>query len=235
MKRVLLLLCLAASSALFAQLPKNLLVPTTKVSAYDNYNGSIYMKTHYKESSIIDEKSGTFDAKLKYNIYSDALEYNSKSELYEVVKNQTVHARINSDYFYYCEFQNQRGIHKSGYFILVELTDKYRIYKKLTLKVKDPEEKGKIINGLPEPGFIKTITTYYLEESGVIMELPINKKEMLATFNDKESELKNYLKKKKIRLSKEEDLVRLVARYNALKSSDSIPSQSLLSNTDRNN
>ena len=53
---------------------------------------------------------------------------------------------------------------------------------------------------------------------------------MLALFNDKEEELKKYFKKEKIRLGKEEDLIRLVARYNALKSSDSLASKSLLSN-----
>ncbi|EZH74405.1 hypothetical protein ATO12_11590 [Aquimarina atlantica] len=235
MRRILLFLCLIASSALFAQLPRNLLTSTTRVSLYDDYDGSIYMKSRYKESSVIDEKSGTFDAKLKYNIYSDALEYSSQSKLYEVVKSPTIHARIDGDYFYYCEFKNQRGSNRDGYYVLVELTDRYRIYKKFTLKIKDPEKKGPIISGPSEPGTLRMITSYYLEESGVIMELPMNKKEMLAAFNDKENELKDYLKKERIRLRKEEDLIRLVARYNALKSSDSSPSRSLLSNTDRGN
>jgi hypothetical protein len=235
MKKTLLILCMIASSTLFAQLPQSLLTPTTKISTYQEYDGSIYMTSRYKESSIIDEKSGTFDARLKYNIYSDALEYSPKSELYEVVKSPTIHARIDGDYFYYCEFVNQRGNSRDGYYVLVELTDGYRIYKKFTLKIKDPEDKGSISIGIAEPGTLRMITSYYLEESGVIMELPMNKKDMLAAFNDKENELKGYLKKEKIRLKKEEDLIRLVARYNALKSSDSNPSRSLLSNTDRSN
>ncbi|WP_108866478.1 hypothetical protein [Aquimarina aquimarini] len=235
MRKILLLLCLVISSSLFAQLPRNLLTPTSRIHMYDEYNGSVYMKSRYKESSVIDEKSGTFDAKLKYNVFSDALEYNSKSDLFEVIKSPTVHARIDGDYFYYCDFKNQRNSDRKGYYVLVELSDRYRIYKRFTLKIKDPPVKTGIIDGITEPGSIRMITTYYLEESGIIMELPMNKKEMLATFSDKHDELKAYLKKESIRLKKEEDLIRLVARYNALKSTDATPSQSLLSNRGRNN
>ncbi|WP_062056499.1 hypothetical protein [Aquimarina longa] len=235
MKKILLLICLVASSTLFAQLPRDLLTPIPKTYLYEDYNGSIYLNNRYKEASVIDERSGTFDAKLKYNIHSDALEYNSGSELYEVNKNPTVHVRIDGNYFYYCDFENQRGSSRTGYYILVELNDRYRIYKKVTLKIKEPQKSVAQIGPPPEPGSIKAITTYYLEESGVIMELPMNKKEMLAAFSDKENELKEYLKKEKIRFKKEEDLIRLVARYNALKSSDSSPSRSLLSNRGQNN
>ncbi|WP_103069954.1 hypothetical protein [Aquimarina sediminis] len=233
MRKILLFTCLALSSAIFAQLPRDLLKTTTKDYTFEDYDGSIYMKGSYKESSVIHEKSGTFDAKLKYNIHSDALEYSSGSKLYEVVKSPTIHARIDGDYFYYCEFQSQRGVDRRGYYVLVELTDKYRIYKRFTLKIKEPRES--IAVGAPsEPGAVRMKTTYYLEESGVIMELPMSKKDMLAAFNDKESELKEYLKKEKIRLRKEEDLIRFVARYNALKSDGVNTSRSLLSNRDRN-
>ncbi len=227
MNKLLLSLFLIMSSALFAQLPRDLLTSTQRVSTFDEYDGSIYMKSRYKESSIIDEKKGSFDAKLKYNIFSDALEYNQGSKLFEVLKSPTVHARIDGDYFYYCEFKNQRGLQRDGYYVLVELNDNYRIYKRFTLDIKDPSQSS--LTQTSEPGQLRMITSYFLEESGKIMELPMNKKDMLATLSDKEDELKAYLKKEKIRLKKEEDLIRLVARYNALKSTDEGPSQSLLS------
>ncbi|WP_271767377.1 hypothetical protein [Aquimarina algiphila] len=231
MKRILLVLCLAAFSASFAQIPTSLLVPTSRVNTFDEYDGSIYLKSRYKESSVIDEKSSAYDAKLKYNIYNDGLEHTSKSgELYELVKRPTVHARIDGDYFYYCNFKSPRGLDREGYYVLVELTDRYRIYKRFTLEIKDPEKKAVVSSGIAEPGSIRTITSYYIEEAEVIMELPLNKKEMLATFSDKENELKEYIKKEKIRLKKEEDLIRFVARYNALKSDETSQNRSLLSN-----
>ncbi|WP_025740979.1 hypothetical protein [Aquimarina pacifica] len=238
MKKTLLLFCALISTTLVAQLPRNLLVSTEKITMYDEYEGSIYMKSRYKESSVIDEKSGTFDAKLKYNVYSDALEFTTPSnELFAITQSPTIHARIDGDYFYYCNFKNQRGMNKDGYYILVELNDRYRIYKKLTTDIIDPVAQTSMVKKSTDGedvGKVKIATTYYLEESGVIMELPMNKKEMLAAFNDKENELEQYLKKEKLRLRKEEDLIRLVARYNALKSSDSGISRSLLSNSGTN-
>ncbi|WP_344820985.1 hypothetical protein [Aquimarina gracilis] len=84
-------------------------------------------------------------------------------------------------------------------------------------------------------GKIKLVTTFYLEENEIILELPLSKKDLLLTFSDKEKELKEYMKKEKLKLKKEEDLLRLVARYNALKNLNANPSQSLLSSMVRNN
>ncbi len=230
MRKILLLFFLTISSTLLAQLPRSLLKSTEKVTTFDEYDGSMYMKARYKESSIINEQTGTYDVKLKYNIYTDALELTQGSKLYEIVKSPTLHARIDDDYFYYCDFKNQRGLNRSGYYILVELNDKYRIYKKLTLKITEPEKKQHVNNGIAEAGELRSITSYYIEEDGVIVQLPLNKKDILAIFTDKGPELKEYLKKEKIRLRKEEDLIRFVARYNALKSAGGNPSQSLLTN-----
>ncbi len=231
MKKIATILILFATTSVFAQLPESLLVPTQRATAYDDYEGTVYSKTKYQESSIIDERSGTHNAKLKYNISTDALEYKKDENLYHIEKQPTIHARIDGEYFYYCNFKNPRGVDRPGYYILVELNDQYRIYKKYTLKIKDPINNE--VTHSHMPGELRMIVTYYLEENDMILELPMNKKEMLASFSDKEEELKAYLKKEKIRFRKEEDLIRLVARYNALKSNDTTRTRSLLSNVMR--
>jgi len=181
MKKSILLLFLAISSTIVAQLPRSLLKSAERVTSFDEYDGSMYAKGRYKESSIIDEKSGTYIAKLKYNIYTDAIEFTKDSKLFSIVKTPTTHVQIDSDYFYYCEFKSQRGLKRNGYYILVELNDTYRIYKRLTLDIKEPDLSLIKTSG---PGQLKTITTYYLEEEGVIMELPMNKKDILVTFSE---------------------------------------------------
>ncbi len=236
MKNILPLLFLLFSTMIFAQIPRSLIEPIDKTYPFgDDYTGSIYKKIYYEEASVIDEKSGTFDTKLKYNIYHDTMEYSTGSELFHVLKVPTIHIRIDSDYYYYCEFKNQRGISKNGYYILVELNSKYRIYKKLSLDIAHPQSGGSVISvGSASRGSIKTRTHYYLEENNIIMELSSNKKDLLASFSDKENELKKYIKKEKISLRKEDDLIRLIAKYNALKSVNPGPSRSLLSNRAQN-
>lgn len=232
MRKILQFLFLIISPVLFAQLPQSLLKPAKRISTFDEYDGSIFKSLRYKDASVIDEKSGTFDAKLRYNAYSDALEFKRGSDLFELLKNPTSHARIDGDYFYYCDFKTQRGLTRPGYYILVELNERYRIYKKYSVKITEPNKKGSA-SGTASPGKVQIKTKYYLEERGIIMELPMNKKKILAALNDKEEELKIYIKKEKIKVRKEEDLIRLVSRYNALKSSDGNLSRSLLSTRSR--
>jgi len=226
-RKILQFLFLIISPVLFAQLPQSLVKSTEKITTYDQYDGSIYKSLRYKDATV-----GTFDAKLRYNAYTDALEFKKNKELFELVKNPTSHARIDGDYYYYCNFKTQRGISRKGYYVLVELNEQYRIYKKYDVTIIDPDKKGSV-SGTSAPGEVIIKTVYYLEERGTIMELPMNKKKLLAALNDKEEELKKYIKKEKIKLRKEEDLIRLVSRYNGLKSSDSGPSRSLLTTRSR--
>ncbi len=238
MRKKLHYLLLLVSPLLFAQLPGSLIRSTTESKEFEDYMGSIYKTRSYKDANVIDEKSGTFDAKLRYNVHLDALEYSGEGEdLYKVIKIPTVHARVDGEYFYYCSFQSQRNQNREGYYVLLEMNDSYRIYKKYSLKVTEPKRKSLSSSGssATEPGSLRIITTYYLEEEDVIMKLPMKKKDFLAAFGDKEEELKNYIKNEKIRLKKEEDLVRVVSRYNALKNTDASQQQSLLSNRDRRN
>ncbi len=234
MRKVLQLLIFFTTTALFAQLPQHLLKSGNKLSKYDKYSGSVYVHKEAQPAHLTDESTSAYDIKLNYNIYNDALEYKTGDELFEITKNPTIYARINNDYYYYCNFKTQKGTRKNGYYILVELNDAYRIYKKHELKITDPVEM-ETMPGNMTMGKIKLVTTFYLEENETIMELPLNKKDILFAFADKENELKEYIKKEKIKLKKEEDLLRLVAKYNALKNINSNLSQSLLSSTVRNN
>ncbi|GAA4276959.1 hypothetical protein [Aquimarina mytili] len=232
MRKLLQILFIFATPLSYAQFSQPIEV-TEEISTLEKYAGSIYINKEYQRASVIDEKSGTYETKLKYNVYTDALEHTVGGKLHEVIKTPTTYARINNEYYYYCDFQNNHGRKKRGYYILVEMNDLYRVYKKYDLKITEPKEMDPL-TGSAVTGKIKVTTTFYLEDDGVILELPMNKKDILLTFSDKEEELKQYIKKEKIRLKKEEDLLRLVAKYNALKNTGTSPSQSLLSNRAQN-
>ncbi len=233
MRKVLQLLFLLAAPIAYAQFSQAI-EPNKKMSELEKYAGSVYLNKDYQKADVIDEKSKSYDARLKYNIYTDALELKEEGQLREVIKTSTTYARIDNDYYYYCNFKNTRGVKKNGYYILVELNDNYRVYKKYSLKITDPQELDPM-TGSAVTGKIKRITTYYLESENKIRELPMSKKGILSALSDKQAELKEYIKKEKIKLKKEEDLIRLVARYNALKNIDLNQSGSLLSNRAQNN
>ncbi len=234
MRNLLQISAFLITTILSAQFSRPAIEPSEMTLELESYAGSIYESKDYQKGSIIDTKSGTFDIRIRYDIFNDALEYKENGKSYQVIKTKTTHVRINDEYYYYCKFKDSRGLRRNGYYILVELNEQYRIYKKYDLKITEPKEMDPT-TGSSTMGKIKQITTYYIEENNAIKELPISKKDFLASFTDKEEELKTYMKKEKIRLKKEEDLMKLVAKYNALKNSDSNPSRSLLSNRVQNN
>ena len=217
-----------------AQLPAQLLNPTEKTTIFESYVGTIYAHKEYLNSNTIDEKTGTYNALLRYNIFSDVIEYKNASNLYEITKTPSTHVRIGEDYFYFCQFKNERGFNKEGYYVLTELNDNYRIYKKYDLEITEAKEMDGN-HGASQVGKIQIVESYFFEENGIIIELPDNKKELVAVFSDKEEELKEYVKNEKIKPRKQEDLIKFVAKYNALKNLEINQPQSLLSNRGQNN
>jgi len=234
MRNILQILLFLTTSALLAQLPQELLRTTQETKFFDSYAGSVYTNKKYQNASIIAEKKGTYDVPLRYNIFNDALEYAEGSKLYEIIKSPTTQVRIDDDYFYFCTFKNEHGRRTNGYYVLVELNEQYRIYKKYDLKITEPKAMD-ADTGSSQIGKLKKTTTYFLEENGTITKLPTKKSDLLAVFSDKKDELKKYIKKEKLKVKKPEDLVKLVSKYNALKNIDATPSQSLLSNRAQNN
>lgn len=231
MKKILSFSFFLTSSVILAQLPQSLMKPVGKTTKYEKYDGYVYKNINYKDANIVDEKSGTYNSKLRYNIYTDAIEFTKDSELFEIIKTHEIQVRIQGEYYYYCNFVHQHGMKQEGYYVLIELNDSYRIYKRYSLEIMEPEKAN--INrptSQTSQGKIRTVTTYHLEEEGIIIELPINKRSILTLFNDKKDELKQYMSKEKIHLKKEEDLVRLVAKYNALKRIDNLSGNLLLNN-----
>ncbi len=236
MNTIVCYIFLFISSVIFAQIPTSLTKLSESNDSFDTYKGSIYNTLRYTNSSIIDEKSGKYDAKLRYNIFSDALEFKKGTQLFHVAKSPTTHARIDDEYFYYCEFKTRRGAKRSGYYVLVDLNEQYRIYKKYSLKIIEPRKNNSNINTETEtPGNIIKLTKYYIEEGGAILELPMKKKELLYVLGDEMDKLKEYIKKEKIRLRKEEDLIRLVFRYNTIKNHNTNIPRSLLSSMSSSN
>lgn len=234
MRNKLPLILFLTTSTLFAQLPQELLKTVQKTKVFESYTGSVYINKKYQNANIIAEKIGTYEASIRYNIFNDVLEYTEESKLYEIIKTPTTHVRIGNDYFYYCTFKNERGFNKHGYYVLIDLNEQYRIYKKYDLIVTEPKSMD-ADTGSAQIGKIKISETYYLEENGIIIDLPTKKSDLLVLFSDKKDELKEYIKKEKIKVKKKEGLIKLVAKYNALKNIDANPSRSLLSNRVRSN
>lgn len=194
LRNILQLLFFLTTSTLLAQLPQELLKTTQETKVFDSYAGFVYSNKKYHNASIITQKEGTYNAPVRYNIFRDALEYTEGSKLYEIIKSPTTQVRIDDDYFYFCTFKNEHGRRTNGYYVLVELNEQYRIYKKYDLKITEPKAMD-ADTGSSQIRKLKKTTTYFLKENGTITKLPTKKSGLLAVFSDKKDELKQYIKK----------------------------------------
>lgn len=230
---ILVLLSVCTS---LAQLPERLITPIDQNNTFDEYAGSIFINQNFKAALVIDERTGTYDADLRYNIYSDAIEFAKDDQLFELEKNSVMHFKINDELYYYCKFKNDRGLNRHGYYILVSLSNNYTIYKKIELDITAPKTTS-VVESHNAQGRILKREVYYIEKDKKITELPQNKKDILSTvFSDQEVALKAFIKTEKIKIRKEQDLIKLVQKYNSLNGDDSSnSSRSLLSNMGQNN
>lgn len=215
MKQLYLMLLAVIPLFITAQIPESLLSPKEKIMLFDEYQGSIYETLKYQKSSLIDENSTSYETRLRYDIYSDVIEFKKDDDVFQIAQKESVYARIGSDLYYYCEFKNRRGLPFHGYFVLVDQNDDYRVYKRYSLQIKEPEKKG-ISFGELIPGNIRQIATYFLEHNGRLIEIPTSKKDFFDLFDDKKSELQNFITSQKLKLKKEEDLIALMSKYNEL-------------------
>ena len=96
----------------------------------------------------------------------------------------------------------------SGYFF--ELTEgKYQILKKVITKYQPATPApNTLIAGTPAQ-FILQKPIYFIHSGSTLIKIPKNAKELAADFPDKAKDIKGFVNKNKIKLNREEDLIKL--------------------------
>ena len=154
---------------------------------------------------------------VRYNAYDDEMEVKLNDQKTIVLDNSKGNYRITpkgspNSYVSLKEV----GKDKLGYFVEVLKTNTTSLYKKLEKKY-TPETPAMTSYDKDKPAyFSKEKETFYIQLSSedVLQELPSKQKTFLTLFsNDKE--IKDYIKKNKIKLSKEPDLIKLINFINS--------------------
>ena len=107
------------------------------------------------------------------------------------------------------------GKTKYGFLNLLD-SGKVTLVAKKVVKYQEPI-KGRALDGGDVPAkFSKSSDAYYYRIGNGELQEVENIKDMIASFPDKQEELKQFAKKEKISPKKEEELVKLVRYYNSL-------------------
>jgi len=179
--------------------------------------GNPYLNKDFQEGRPIGKFNLTFPIiPLRYNIYTDNIEYKSHdNKIFELKGQDKIKAyKIGDTTFIYTAYYKSNNKLLSGYFqVLVSGKDtgliKYRIY----LLEAQPERPYKPAK--PQR-FSQMTKSFYLKVNDGAAVPISRKKDILQLFPKQKSQLSQYIKKEHIHVQKQADFIKLVNYINAL-------------------
>ena len=182
---------------------------TIKDEAYVNINfitGNIYQGDQLIKSGI----------PMRFNAYADEIEIKQKpsdEEYSALVKDPSIFVKMGTDLYVLVPLKGSNE--KGGYFNVLYDGTTYDLYKK-TKAIFREGVKGKSTYGRDTPPSFLKNTSYYLVEDGRFLEMPSSKSKILNMMDSKSSEMKAFIKKNKLDLDKEADLINAIAHFDSL-------------------
>lgn len=216
MKKLLVVLsAVLANTFLQAQVNKEIDQMYTTVQGEKLRSNKVYIEgSPYLNPSFSDAKVAKVEGnyKMRYNAYLDEIEYTTNTDTLALVKDmrfseivfptQNLHFQL-ATYPY-------EGKNVTGY--LIKLVDQptVKIYKKEKINFQDAQPARSSYDEAKPPRYVKADVTYFVKLGDqAIVDLPENKRKLLALFPNKKAQLTEFLKDYKTDYSKSENLEHL--------------------------
>jgi hypothetical protein len=185
-------------------------VPVFK--GYKNTKGSIYNNKEFQRGSVfLDGKLIASNVGLRYNAQNEEMEYkkqlSSQATVVNVIqKNVNIEVQILSDRYVYCVSPSEKL--RDGYFIVLEENDRLILYKKLSKE---------FVGGKKSDTFKEREALYIKIQGEKLQEVPGSKGKIKKLFSANQDEMSTFIKKNKINLRNDEDLLKFLKYYSTLK------------------
>jgi hypothetical protein len=177
--------------------------------------GTPYLSEKYVDGEILLGTSVRSTVPLRYNAYQDLMEYQQNGKALVLDPTTKIkRVRLGESTYVVDKFPFD-GKTKYGFLNLLD-SGKVTLLAKKVVKYQEPI-KGRALDGGDVPAkFSRSNDTYYYRiGNGELLEVE-SIKDMIASFPDKQEELKQFAKKEKISPKKEDELVKFVRYYNSL-------------------
>jgi hypothetical protein len=176
--------------------------------------GTPYLSEKYVAGEILFGTSRS-TVPLRYNAYQDLMEYQQNGKALVLDPSTKIKSvRLGESTYIVDKFEFD-GKTKYGFLNLLD-SGKVTLVAKKVIKYQEPL-KGKALDGGDLPAkFSKPSDAYFYRVGNGELQEVDNIKNMIASFPDKQEEVKQFAKKEKISPKKEEELVKLVRYYNSL-------------------
>lgn len=182
-----------------------------KTVDYSGIQGSPYLNIEFTDGVIYLKDTTAVKLPLRYNIYSDEIEYQLDGVNYVVGNTQLINMiLLGKSTFVYLPF-----IKNGGYFEVIEIGKCFLLQKRsVTFK---PAEGPKPIEGAVKPAkFIVEPDIFYMVVNDSLTFEIKNMKSVRNALQDQKLKIESFIKQNKIKNIKKENLIKIVKYYNSL-------------------
>ncbi len=184
------------------------------ITSYASIKGSPYLFPDYREAFIVMDDNSHYHGKLRYDLYTDEMEFQVKGHTYWITPRERV-KKITLDGRTFV-FLKTKADKKGGYYELL-VNGPCRLLAKHLITFHEAEEAKPYQD--PKPArFENKRTLYYLQKAGDPSALTLirNKKALLAFLSDHSKEITSLIKKEHLSVTRPEDLKKIISYYNDL-------------------
>jgi hypothetical protein len=187
---------------------------TSTGTAAPEIKGSPFLDDNFVQGEVYVGSKRTA-VPIRYNIFQDWIEYQQAGQTLVLEPSKTIEKVRIGDKTLVCEKFDFNGKSKYGYLTLLD-TGKVTLLSKKVVKY-IPVQKQRALDGSDEPAKYDRGPDVYFYRigDGPLQEID-NLKSLIASFPDKQEELKQYAKKEKISVKKEGELIQLMRYYSTL-------------------
>ena len=175
---------------------------------YADIRGNAYYNATFMSAKV---ENATTLMNVRYNKYTDAIEILNDGSIYELPKSEK-YSRIayaNSPVvFVYLDSGEIKG-----YFVEV-ISGKTRLLKKLKTEFRPEVPAVNTFTSTIPPKFENVKPVYYFETNNQFIKVPKNTDDLINQFTEHKSEIAAFIKSNKLKINKEEDLIRLTQFLN---------------------
>ncbi len=181
--------------------------------------GSPYAEPEFLSGVLLTSDSILHDnIYLRYNVHRNEMEVKTSNsedvDVFSLLKSPDFYVKIKDKVY---EFVPLNGKVEDGiYFEILYSGDHVDLYKNQAKKYTPPVPARTSLQG-DIPQKFEDVNKYYIvTDEGLLYEIPSSRKAKLDIFNVKKEYLEKFVKKNKLKLNDEEDLLKLITYYDSL-------------------
>jgi len=176
---------------------------------YDNIEGSPHYSDGFVKSTVYLKDGNTASLPLRYDLFQDEIEFKRDEKIFWLIKKDVLFIQYGKDTLFPEPYVEAPG--RLTYFFGRE-RGKYTLYIRRRVNFYPKEPSRGYAESIPDR-FERDQDVYYFKQDGMPVQEIRNKKTLLGILSENGPAL-DYVKKSKIKASKEEDLLKLIKFLN---------------------